>query len=138
MNRALLAPIAALAAAVSITVAAGCGGDSAPVPSGNDVKGTWNQAGEGFAKGEPYTSGSRVVVIDQAKGQAFGGYKEFTPPGGTPQREVVNGVIAPDGDILITDEDGFFEGTYADGVMTGQYAETGDDNAAVNLTLTRK
>lgn len=139
MNRKLTIAMAATLAAASITIAAGCGGDSAQVPTGADMKGSWAQAGTGFEKGAPITWDNRdAVVIDKADGQSFGGYKQYTPPGGTPQRERVNGVIAPDGDILITDEDGFLEGTYADGVITGQYAETGADNSAVNVTLTKK
>lgn len=69
--------------------------------------------------------------------QGFAGVKEYGPPGSR-QKEAINGVIAPDGDILITDEDGFIEGTYADGVITGQYAETGADSAAMNVTITKK
>lgn len=139
MKKTLLTAAAATLAAASITIAAGCGGDSAQVPTGADMKGKWAQAGTGFEKGAPITWDTRdAVVIDKAEGQSFGGYKQYTPPGGTPQRETVNGVIAPDGDILITDEDGFFEGTYADGVITGQYAETGADNAALNVTLTKQ
>jgi len=103
------------------------------------MKGSWAQAGSGFEKRAPITWNDRdAMVIDKADGRAFSGYQQYTPPGGTPQREVVNGVIAPDGDILVTDEDGFFEGTYSDGMITRQYAETGADNSAVNVTFTKK
>jgi hypothetical protein len=50
----------------------------------------------------------------------------------------VNGVIATNGDILITDEDGVFRGRLEDGTILGQYAETGDDAAAINVELIRQ
>ena len=34
--------------------------------------------------------------------------------------------------------DGEFEGTYADGVITGHYGETGADNSAMIVTYTKK
>jgi len=54
------------------------------------------------------------------------------------QREVVNGVIGVNGDVLIVDDDGTFEGRLVDGKLQGQYAEVGDDAAAINVELTRK
>ena len=44
----------------------------------------------------------------------------------------------PDGEILITDEDGFYEGTLENGTFTGQYAESGSDATALNVTWTKK
>lgn len=138
MNRKLTITMAATLAAASITIAAGCGGDSAQVPTAADLKGTWTQKAAGFEQGKAVTWSNQTIVIDTVDSQGFAGFKEYTPPGGSPQREAINGVIAPDGDILITDEDGFIEGTYADGVITGQYAETGADSAAMNVTITKK
>ena len=139
MNKNLTIAVAATLAAASITIAAGCGSDSAEVPTGADLKGTWTQEGAGFEQGESITWNNQTIVIEKADGQGFAGFKEYTPAGGgSPQKEAINGVIAPDGDILITDEDGFTEGTYADGVITGQYAETGADSAAMNVTITKK
>ena len=50
----------------------------------------------------------------------------------------MQGVIAPNGTILITDEDGSYTGTLANGVFTSQYAESGDDSSALNVTWTKK
>ena len=144
MNRTLTASIAALAAAASITIAAGCGSsDSAEVPTGADMKGTWVHSATGYDNGEFESEQGDInitaVVIDRANGQAFAGYKRYTPAGGgSPQKEAMQGVIAPDGTILITDEDGSYTGTLANGVFTSQYAESGADSAAMNVTWTKK
>lgn len=45
-------------------------------------------------------------------------------------------VITPDGDILITDEDGHIEETLPNGTLSGQHAELGDD--AVNVELSKE
>jgi hypothetical protein len=142
MNRTLLTSIAALAAAASITIAAGCGSsDSASVPTGADMKGTWVQTATGYDNGELDSwkgDAAGNIVIDKASGQSFTGYKTYTPPEGGPVKETMQGVIAPDGDILITDQDGFYEGTLENGTFTAQYAETGDDATAENVTWTKK
>lgn len=54
------------------------------------------------------------------------------------QKEAVNSAIGPNGDILIVDNDGKFEGRLVDGKVQGQYAETGADAAAINVGLSRK
>ncbi len=140
MNRRMATAIAALGAAATITVAAGCGSDSASVPTGEEMKGTYVVAGEGYEQGKPqkWDNPDSTIVIDMANGQAFAGSKTYVDAEGQKQSYKVNGVIAPDGDILITEPDGFFEGTYADGVITGQYAEMGDTAQAMNATFTRK
>ncbi len=142
MNRTLTASIAALAAAASITIAAGCGSsDSAEVPTGADMKGTWVQTATGYDNGKLDSwkgDAAGNIVFDKASGQSFTGYKTYTPPEGGAVKETMQGVIAPDGDILITDEDGFFEGTLENGTFTGQYAEMGADSAAMNVTWTKK
>jgi hypothetical protein len=140
MNRRIAAAIAALGAAATITVAAGCGSDSASVPTGEELKGTYVIAGEGYADGKPqkWDNPDSTMVIDMANGQAFAGSKSYVNGEGQKQSYTVNGVIASDGDILITEPDAFFEGTYADGVITGQYAEMGDDATAANITYTKK
>ena len=145
MNRTLLTAVAALAAAASVTIAAGCGssGDSAEVPTGADMKGTWVHSATGYDNGEFESVKGDIkitaVVIDRANGQAFAGYKRYTPAeGGAPQKEAMQGVIAPNGTILITDEDGSYTGTLANGVFTSQYAESGDDSSALNVTWTKK
>lgn len=141
MNRRIATAIAALGAAATITVAAGCGSsDSASVPTGEELKGTYVIAGEGYADGKPqkWDNPNSTMVIDMANGQAFAGSKSYVNSEGQKQSYKVNGVIAPDGEILITEPDAFFEGTYADGVITGQYGEMGDDAMAANITYTRK
>lgn len=117
----------------------GCGTDTAaPVPNGADLKGTWVQQGTGYENGSPVTWENQTVVIDEADGQGFAGFKEYTREGQPPQKEIIKGVIGPGGDILIVDEDGLFEGRFVDGRMQGQYAEVGDDATAINLELSRK
>lgn len=123
------------AAAVIITVAS-C--SSVQVPTGEDLKGTWIQTGAGYEKGRPVTWENQTVVIEKADGQGFAGFKKYTREGEQPQREAVNGVIGLNGDVLIVDEDGKFEGRFVDGKLQGQYAETGDDAAAINVELTRE
>ena len=131
--------LGAVGAAAVICVAVGCGPDtSARVPTGAELRGTWNQAGAGYENGEPVTWENQTVVIDEADGQGFAGFKEYTREGEAPQKEVVNGVIGLNGDILIVDEDGRFDGRLIDGKIQGQYAEIGDDATAINLELSRK
>lgn len=139
MNRAIRASIAALAVAASITIA-GCGGsESADVITGADMKGTWAQTGTGYQSGKLTKWGTARITFDQADGQTFGGYKTFTPnDGGAPVKRTMQGVISPDGEILITDSDGFYEGTVENGVFTGDYAEMGDDAAAMSITMTKQ
>jgi hypothetical protein len=99
------------AAADIIAVVSACSAaPSAKVPSGADLKGAWVQAGDGYERGIRVTPRNQMamatVVIVEADGQGFTGYKEHTDPGERPQKEKINGVVGLDGDILITDEDG--------------------------------
>ncbi len=131
--------IAAAFGAAAVSTLVGCGAEtSAAVPTGADLKGTWNQAGAGYENGQPVRWDNQTVVIDEADGQGFAGYKEYTRAGEQPQKESVNGVIGPAGEILIVDEDGHFTGRLVDGTLRGQYAEVGDDATAINLELTRQ
>jgi hypothetical protein len=127
---------AATAAAVLLTPGCAAGG-TAEAPTGAELEGTWVQNGAGFEKGVPVTWNDQKVVIEKADGQGFTGYKEYTREGEPPQREIINGVVGTDGRILITDEDGLFDGRLSDGKITGQYAETGDDAGAINVELVR-
>lgn len=129
--------------AAVIAAASGCSTKpSTKVPTGADLKGTWIQAGDGYERGVRVTPENKgfeaTVVIADADGQGFTGYKEHTDPGEKPQKETLHGVIGLDGDILITDEDGFFTGKLVDGKIRGQYAETGKDAAAMNMELSRQ
>ena len=133
----------ACAAGAVIAVTCGCSADhSAKVPTGADLKGTWIQAGDGYERGIRVTPENKgfeaTVVITEADGQGFTGYKEHTDPGEKPQREVLHGVVGLDGDILITDEDGSYRGKLVDGKIKGQYAEVGKDAAAMNVELSRQ
>ncbi|MFM8598614.1 MAG: hypothetical protein ACKOB8_06360 [Mycobacterium sp.] len=135
--------LAAGAAAAFLAVAAGCSANpSTKVPTGADLRGTWIQAGDGYEQGVRVTPENKgfeaTVVIAEADGQGFTGYKEHTDPGEPPQKEVLHGVVGLDGEILITDEDGFFTGKLVDGKIRGQYAETGKDAAAINVELSRQ
>ncbi len=139
MNRHLTTALAVTCAAALITVAAGCGSSSsAEVPTGADMKGTWTSMYSGYAVGKAVTWPPSTIIIDKAVGQAFSGNEKYTTSGGVVFREPTQGVIAPDGDILIIQEDGFYEGTLENGVFTGQYAEIGDEPVAMNVTLTKK
>lgn len=115
---------------------------STKVPTGADLKGTWIQAGDGYERGARVTPENKgfeaTVVIAEADGQGFTGYKELADPGEMPRKETLHGVIGLDGDILITDEDGFFTGKFVDGKIRGQYAEIGKDAAAINVELSRQ
>jgi hypothetical protein len=139
MNRHLTTALAVTCAAALITVAAGCGSSSsAEVPTGADMKGTWTSTGSGYENGKAVTWQSSTIIIDKAVGQAFSGNEKYTASGGVVFKEPIQGVIAPDGDILIVEEDGFYEGTLENGVFTGQDAEIGDEPTAMNVTLTKK
>lgn len=139
MNRHLTTALAVTCAAALITVAAGCGSSSsAEVPTGADMKGTWTSTGSGYQDGKVETWVRGTIIIDKAVGQAFSGNEKYTASGGVVVSETIQGVIAPDGDILIVEEDGFYEGTLENGVFTGQYAEMGDEPTAANVTMTKK
>jgi len=140
MNRRLTTAVAIVAAASVMTLAAGCGSDeTSPVPTGADLKGTWVQEGAGYESGKSITWTDQTVVVNAADGQGFSGYKEYTPAGGgDPQRETFNGVIGLDGEVFISDGDGFYEGRIEDGVFIGEYVEVGTDSTAMNVTFTRK
>ena len=139
MNPMISAVVAVVGAAGVVAAVAGCGADSAEsVPTGADLVGTWNQAGVGYEKSGPVTWENQTLVIEEADGQGFVGFKEYTSEDGQPQRESVIGVIGPDGNILIVDEDGRFEGRLSEDTLQGQYSEIGDDPAAMNLEITRE
>ena len=129
-------PFLTVVAAAIIMTAISC--SSIQVPKGEDLKGTWSQTGAGYENGRPVTWENQTVVIEMAYGQGFTGFKEYEWESEGMQREVVNGVIGVNGDVLIVDDDGTFEGRLVDGKLQGQYAEVGDDAAAINVELTRK
>ena len=131
--------LAAVGAAVTVSVLAGCAGDtSADVPTGADLEGSWDQTGVGYEMGSPVTWTEQTLVIEEAEGQGFGGFKEYTPDGEEPQKEIVSGVVGVDGEIKMVDEDGFFEGRMVEGKILGLYVESGADNGAVNVELSRE
>ncbi len=129
-------PFASIGAAVILLTFTSCA--TAPVPTGADLKGTWAQTGAGYEQGRPVTWENQTVIIEEADGQGFAGFKEYTRKGGQPQKESVNGVIGFDGTVLIVDEDGTFRGRFVGGKLRGQYAEIGADATAINLELDRK
>jgi hypothetical protein len=143
MKRTLATVLAVAGTATALGIAAGCGSSDAQVPTGADLKGTWTivaSAGSDQGKLSSLSSDS-AIVITAARGQAFAGYKTYTDDeSGTVRtvREPINGAIAADGDILMTEEDGIFTGTLEDGVLRGQYAEVGPDNTAMNVEYTQK
>ncbi len=131
--------LAAIGAGAVIAAVAGCGTDSsAPVPTAADLKGTWLQTGTGYEMGVPVIWENQTVVIEKVDGQRFAGFKEYTREGEQPKKEMVNGVVGLNGDILMVDEDGSFRGRLIDGKVQGQYAEVGSDAAAINVELSRK
>lgn len=135
MRRTISTAFAAVGAAVVVITVGARGADSsAQVPTGEDLKGTWAQSGAGYEKGTSVIWENQTVVIEEADGQGFAGHKEYTPP----QKENVNGVVGPDGSVLIVDEDGTFQGRLVDGKLQGQYAGVGGDAAAINVELARK
>jgi hypothetical protein len=139
MKSKLTVAFAAVGTAAMLTVVAGCGSsDSTSVPTGADLQGTWSQSGSGYEAGNPVSWENQTIVIDKADGQGFAGYKEYTPAGGQPQKETLNGVIGVDGNILIVDEDGKFEGQLNGNTLQGQYSEVGDDATAMNLEISKQ
>ena len=85
MNRKITIAMAATLAAASITIAAGCGGDSAQVPTADDLKGTWTQKAAGFEQGKAVTWNTQTIVIDTVDGQGFAGFKEYMPRAAAPR-----------------------------------------------------
>ena len=80
--------------AALIAALTGCWTDrAASAPTGADLKGTWVQQGTGYENGAPLTWENQTVVIDEADGQGFSGFKEYTREGQPPQKEIINGVI---------------------------------------------
>lgn len=129
---------AVFGAAVTVAVLVGCTtGTAEKVPTGADLKGTWDQTGFGYELGKAATWEDQTVVIEGAEGQGFGGFKEYLEGEGL-KREIINGVVGVDGEILIVDEDGIFEGRLVDGKIVGRYAETGAEHGAINVELVRK
>ena len=129
----------AVGAVVAASVLAGCAtGTSEKAPTGADLMGAWAQNGSGFERGSHVIWEDQTVVIEQAEGQGFTGFKEYHRDGEQPQREVVNGVVGVNGEIVMADDDGFFEGRLVDGKILGQYVEAGEDHGALNVELTRK
>jgi len=57
---------------------------------------------------------SRAIQLDKSDGQGLAGFKDYTRKG-KQQKEAVNGVIGLDGNVLIVDEDGTFQGRLVDG-----------------------
>ena len=142
---------AAATAVIVVTAVAGCGAQDSdpatdtsapataaavPVPTGADLEGEWAMSGEGYEQGAPAIWEDQKLVVEEADGQGFAGYKEWSK-GEEEQKEDVNGVISHDGNVLIVDTDGSFHGRLIDGKLQGQYAEFGDDAAAMNLTMQR-
>ncbi len=138
--------VSAVVSAVAVIALAGCAtDDTAPVssasvtaPTGADLVGTWTQSGAGFEGGVAVTWDNQTVVIEKADGQGFAGFKEYTREGEQPQKETLSGVVGLDGNVLIVDDDGTFEGRLADGKLEGQYAEVGKDAAAINVVISKQ
>lgn len=131
---------AVLSGLVVAATGSGCAGEtSAKVPAAEDLMGTWAQTGSGFEEGKPVTWKDQTLVIDQADGQGFAGFKEYHNQGEDPQKEVFNGAVGFDGEIRIVDEDGIFVGRLVDGKVLGQYVEVKQGESQVlNIELTRK
>jgi hypothetical protein len=139
MKLMIRAGVLAIGAATTIVAVAGCGAESSEsVPTGADLTGTWIQSGAGYEQGAPVVWENQTLVIESADGQGFTGFKEYTREGEQPQREAVNGVIGLDGNILIVDGDGRFDGRLTDGKLQGQYGESGADAAAINVEISRQ
>ena len=122
---------------MAILLMSGCAGASGAAVVGSDFKGTWIQNGAGFEKGQSIVWVDQTVVIETADGAGFAGFKEFTRDG-VAQRETLNGVVGVDGQIHISDDDGFYQGRFENGAFVGTYVETGEDSTVMNVTLTRE
>jgi len=137
MNRRIATTLSIVAAAGAMTVAAGCGSSSsADVPTAAEMKGTWTFSARGFEGGRP-VSQTGTINVNTVDGPGFGGYEVWKSATGESGRLPINGVISPNGDVLITDTYAEITGTLSGGTFSGQYAETGPDGAALNVTGTK-
>ena len=110
----VISVLIAVNAAVVVGLTAACGGTTAgKIPTGADLKGTWNQTGAGYERGAQATWDNQKVVITEATGQGFTGFKEYVKPG-------------------------IFRGRLVDGKIRGQYAEAGADSTAFNVEFDRQ
>jgi len=122
---------------VAALLVSGCADGSGEEFSVSDLEGTWIQSGKGFEQGQSITWDNQKIVIETTDESGFAGYKEFTRDEGL-QRETLNGVLGPDGLVVISDTDGFYEGRFINGNFVGIYIETGEDSTVMNVTFVRE
>ena len=122
---------------VAALLISGCADGSGEEFSVSDLEGTWIQSGKGFEQGQSITWDNQKIVIETTDESGFAGYKEFTRDEGL-QRETLNGVLGPDGLVVISDTDGFYEGRFINGNFVGIYIETGEDSTVMHVTFVRE
>lgn len=120
--------------AVALT---GC--SSSPSTTGSDLVGTWTGTNAGYEGPETvYVKQSVTLVVQEANGQAFFGFKEWTDEEGNLADELMKGAVTEDGQITIVDSDGLIEGVVSGSTLTGTYVEMGEDGAVLEVELTKQ
>ena len=132
--RSLPAILVAGAVAVALT---GC--SSSPSTTGNDLVGTWTGTHAGYEGPEAdYVERSLTLVVQEAKGQAFFGYKQWTDELGNVADEMMKGAVTEDGQITIVYTDGLIEGVVSGSTLTATSVEMGEDGAVLEVELTKQ
>ena len=129
--------VTAIIATGLLTIAvSGC--SSSANTTADQLVGTWTGTNAGYEGTDPvYVNKPLPVVVQEATGQAFLGYKEWTEPDGTAVDELITGAVTGAGQVTIVDEDGVFEGVLSGSSLSGTYVENGDDRAVLEVELTK-
>ena len=128
---------AILVAGVAAVALTGC--SSSPSTTGNDLVGTWTGTHAGYEGPEAvYVERSLTLVVQEANGQAFFGYKQWTDELGNVADEMMKGAVTEDGQITIVYTDGLIEGVVSGSTLTATSVEMGEDGAVLEVELTKQ
>ena len=128
---------AILVAGVAAVALTGC--SSSPSTTGNDLVGTWTGTNAGYVGPEAvYVERSLTLVVQEANGQTFFGFKEWTDEAGNVADQMMKGAVTEAGQITIVDMDGLIEGVVSGSTFTGTYVAMGEDGAVFEVELTKQ
>lgn len=128
---------AILIAAVTTVALTGC--SSSPGTTGSDMVGTWTGTNAGYVGPEAvYVERSLTLVVQEANGQTFFGFKQWTDEEGNVADTLMKGAVTEAGQITIVDMDGLIEGAVSGSNLTGTYAAIGEDGAVFEVELTKQ
>lgn len=132
-----------IAAGLAVAALTGCSSSTTAedqsAVTGDQLVGTWGGTNAGYEGIDAvYVDKPLTLVVQEASGQAFFGFKEWTEPDGAVADEFIRGVVTPGGLVTIVDGDGVFEGVVSGSTLTGTYVEVGDDAAALEVELTKQ